>query len=310
MNMTSKYNYVICPLCGSDNSKTVFPSTSKIEATETPEVYRCTNPGYGTHDRIVKCQECNLAYSNPRSPSDAILESYRAVEDPVYVQEQDGRQLTFTHHIRHLERQIGPANGRKLLDVGCYTGIFVDVALKHGWNAMGVEPSHWASAFAQQQGLPVIEGTLATANITDASQDVVTLWDVIEHLPDPLVELREVARVVKPDGWTVVHTMDIDSLAAKVMHGRWPWLMKMHLIYFSQQTMSDMLRKVGFQPVYSKAMGRYLRLGYFATRVAALSPRVGKPFSTLIERTGLKGLPIPLNFGDLFTVYARRTSDL
>jgi hypothetical protein len=100
--------------------------------------------------------------------------------------------------------------------------------------------------------------------------------------------------------------MDIDSLASRVMRERWPWLMKMHLIYFSQRTMADMLRKVGAEPEYSKEMGRYLRLGYFATRVTALSPLAGRLFSWLVDLTNTRQLPIPLNFGDLFTVYARK----
>jgi len=205
-----------------------------------------------------------------------------------------------------MEKIIGQPNGRSLVDVGCYTGVFVDVALARGWRAVGVEPSHWAAAYAQSRKLPVIEGTLATSGIADSSQDVVTLWDVIEHLPDPLGELEQVARVTKPGGWTVLHTMDIDSWAAKLMRERWPWLMQMHLIYFSQRTLADMLRKVGFEPVYSRAMGLYLRLGYFASRVTALSPLLGKGVSWVVDTTNLRQVPVPLNFGDLFTVYARK----
>jgi 2-polyprenyl-3-methyl-5-hydroxy-6-metoxy-1,4-benzoquinol methylase len=205
-----------------------------------------------------------------------------------------------------MESIIGRANNRSLLDVGCYTGIFVDVALAHGWNAWGIEPSHWAATIAQSQKLPVVEGTLQSVQIADESQDVVTLWDVVEHMPNPQAELREVARVIKRGGWIVVHTMDIDSITARIMGQRWPWLMKMHLIYFSQQTLANMLYKVGFEPTYSRAMGRYLRLGYFSTRVTALSPAVGRLFSFAINKVKLQQLPIPLNFGDLFTVYAKK----
>jgi 2-polyprenyl-3-methyl-5-hydroxy-6-metoxy-1,4-benzoquinol methylase len=294
-------------MCGADDIDVVYNAREE----QTPnansyDAYRCTNPGYGTFDRIVKCRRCQLAYSSPRSPNEAILDNYKAVEDPIYIQEQDGRRLTFAHHIRHMERIIGSANGRTLLDVGCYTGLFVEAALQRGWKAKGIEPSYWATSVAQADHLPVIQGTLGSAGLADASQDVVTLWDVIEHMPDPLHELQQVARVTKSGGWTVIHTMDIDSLAARLMRERWPWLMKMHLIYFSHKTMANMLRKVGFEPVYSKPMGRYLRLGYFATRVTALSPTVGRVFSFVVDKTNLRQLPIPLNFGDLFTVYARK----
>jgi hypothetical protein len=147
---------------------------------------------------------------------------------------------------------------------------------------------------------------LETANLPAESEDVVTLWDVIEHLPNPLEQLREVSRVTKPGGWTVLHTMDIDSLAARVMGERWPWFMDMHVVYFSQRTLATMLEQVGFEVVHSGAMGRYLRLGYFATRIAALAPFIGKPCSLVVDKLHLNHVPIPLNFGDLFTVYARK----
>jgi 2-polyprenyl-3-methyl-5-hydroxy-6-metoxy-1,4-benzoquinol methylase len=307
-NLESTCISLLCPMCGADDVDVVYNATSNNEQFDSPDAYRCTNPGYGTHDRIVRCRRCRLVYSNPRSPDNVIIENYKAVEDMIYVHEQDGRRLTFMHHIKHMETIIGKPNGRSLIDVGCYTGVFVEVALNHGWKTIGIEPSHWAAAYAQSRNLPVIEGMLATAGIADASQDVVTLWDVIEHLPDPMRELQLVARILKPGGWIVIHTMDIDSLAARIMRECWPWLMKMHLIYFSQRTMADMLRKVAAEPVYSKAMGRYLRLGYFSTRVMALSPRIGRIFSYVVNKTNLHQLPIPLNFGDLFTVYARKNA--
>jgi ubiquinone/menaquinone biosynthesis C-methylase UbiE len=308
MTQTMQLNhvYVVCPLCGADDTDEVHAATNAGYEASAPEAYRCTNPGYGTHDRIVRCRRCHMVYSNPRLTSDAILDSYKAVEDPIYLQEEDGRRLTFLHHAKHMERILGAPAGRNLLDVGCYTGVFVEVARARGWKGVGLEPSHWAVAYARSRGLPVLEGTLVSSAIKDESQDVVTLWDVIEHLPDPLGELQQVARVVKPGGWAVLHTMDIDSLAARAMRQRWPWLMQMHLVYFSQRTLGAMLRKVGFEPVRSQAMGRYLRLGYFASRVAALSPKLGDIFSSAVDAARLRELPIPLNFGDLFTVYARK----
>lgn len=302
----SSYAYVPCPMCGADDAIEVYPATSRAGAGLAVEAYRCTSPGYGAHDRIVRCRSCSLVYSNPRPVNEKILDSYKAVEDPTYLEEQEGRRLTFTHHVRHMETVVGKPAGRTLLDVGCYTGVFVEVALSHGWRATGVEPSRWAAIYAQSRGLPVIEGTLQNANLPDESQDVVTLWDVIEHLPTPLDELREVARITRPGGWVVIHTMDIDSLAAKLMRERWPWLMQMHLIYFSQHTMAAMLRQVGFEPVRSGPMGRYLRLGYFASRVSALSPQAGRIVGSVIDGLRIRQMPIPLNFGDLFTVYARK----
>ena len=295
--------YVACNLCGNNQTRLRFPSTVADDLLPTAvEAFRCTSPGYGRHHTIVQCKNCGLVYTNPRIDGSKILDSYEAVEDPLYLEERDGRVLTFERHLRPLEKLHAPSG--KLLDVGAYTGVFVEIAAQHGWEAWGVEPSHWAVEQACARGLHMIEGTLATSGLADASIDVVTMWDVIEHLTDPFAEVQQAYRLLKPGGLLVVHTMDIDSLFARVMGSRWPWLMEMHVYYFSQRTLQAMLAKASFQILRSEAQGRYLRLGYFATRIAGFSPFLGRLFGRLFRALRLSETPIPLNFGDLVTAYA------
>jgi ubiquinone/menaquinone biosynthesis C-methylase UbiE len=233
-----------------------------------------------------------------------ILDTYEAVEDPLYVEERAGRVLTFQRHLKPLERHTGPPSGRPLLDVGCHTGVFVEIAARHGWDAWGVEPSRWAVDLAQGRGLRVVQGTLETADLPEATFDVVTMWDVIEHLIDPSSALERVHRLLKPSGLAVLHTIDIESLFARLMGARWPWLMEMHVFYFSRRTLRAMLEKCGFQVLSDRPQGRYLRLGYLMNRVGALVPLVGRPAEWLVTTLNLRGVAIPVNLGDLFTVYA------
>ena len=152
-------DYVTCNLCGSADTRLRFSAT--LAAGERPhsaDAFRCTHSGYGRHHDIVQCRQCGLVYTNPRLSGGDILDSYVAVEDPLYLQERDGRVLTFERHLRPLER-IKPPPGN-LLDVGAYTGVFVEIAQRHGWEAVGLEPSLWAVAEARRHGLPMIEGTL------------------------------------------------------------------------------------------------------------------------------------------------------
>jgi 2-polyprenyl-3-methyl-5-hydroxy-6-metoxy-1,4-benzoquinol methylase len=295
--------YVACNLCGSHQTRLRFPGTVAGDVPPTAvEAFRCTSSGYGRHYPIVQCQQCGLVYTNPRIDDSQILDSYQAVEDPLYLEERDGRVLTFERHLRPLEKLHAPPG--KLLDVGAYTGVFVEIASQHGWEAWGVEPSRWAVEQARARGLRMIEGTLATSGLADASIDVVTMWDVIEHLTDPFAEIQQAYRLLKPGGLLVVHTMDIDSLFARVLGGHWPWLMEMHVYYFSQRTLHAMLAKAGFQVSRSEAQGRYLRLGYFATRLGGFSPVVGRVCGRVFRALRVNDLPIPLNFGDLVTAYA------
>ncbi|HET7091235.1 MAG TPA: class I SAM-dependent methyltransferase [Anaerolineae bacterium] len=298
--------HIPCNLCGSVDTRLRFPSTIPDDTLpHDPGAFRCTHSGYGRHHTIVQCTHCGLVYANPRLDGSDILESYVAVEDPLYQEEREGRVLTFERHLRPLEK-LKPPPGR-LLDVGAYTGVFVEIAARHGWDAVGLEPSHWAVHEARNQGLPMIEGTLESADLPRAWYDVITLWDVIEHLTDPHAAIRRCHSLLKPGGLLVVHTMDIDSPFARLMGARWPWLMEMHLYFFSRRTLTAMLERSGFAVLRAEPRGRYLRLGYFATRVGGLlGKRAGDVLGGLIALLRLNRAPVPINLGDLFTAYATK----
>lgn len=296
--------HVCCNLCGAEDGAVRYPSTIGEGQDGDWRAFRCTHCGYGRHHTIVQCQRCGLVYTDPRPERRDILETYQAVEDPLYLEEREGRVLTFEHHLKPLEHLTGPPDHRPLLDVGCYTGVFVEIAARHGWDAWGVEPSRWAVEQAQAQGLHVVQGTLDTAGLPEEYFDVVTMWDVIEHVTDPSGTLRRVHRLLKPGGLMVVHTIDIESPFARLMGARWPWLMEMHIYYFSRGTLRAMLKQCGFQVLSDRPQGRYLRLGYLMNRVSALVPLVGRPAEWLVTRLGLRRWAVRVNLGDLFTAYA------
>lgn len=297
---------VKCDLCGQDNYKVRYPATLNGNSDIQVDAFRCTNPGYGHHPQIVDCQTCGYVYANPRWSEDELIGAYAAVEDETYVTERVGRVLTFQKHLQHMEKWTGAGNGRSLLDIGAYIGVFVEEAQKSGWNAIGVEPSDWAAAEAQKRGLNVIVGTQDAPELQGKTFDVVTMWDVIEHVDSPSEEMAKAYHLLNPGGWLVLHTMDINSLIAKIMGKRWPWFMDMHLHYFSQKSMAQMLENNGYEVIWSGSQGRYLRLGYIASRVGGLNQSLGNLVTKAVRSLGLVEKALPINFGDLFTVYARK----
>lgn len=298
--------HVNCNLCGRNDWRVRYPATTSNESQPEVDAFRCTCSGYGAHQQIVQCRHCGHIYTNPRWEADQLLEAYEAVEDETYVHERAGRERTFTHHLLALEKYTGPGDGRPLLDVGAYIGIFVEVANARGWQAMGIEPSQWASGVARDKGLPVHQGTLDSELLNGRGFDVITMWDVIEHLDDPAAEVAKARDLLNPGGVMAIHTMDVDSLVARIMGRRWPWLMDMHIHYFSQATMKRLLLDHGLEVIWSGAQGRYLSLGYLASRVSGISRPLGSLVKGVVHGVGLDQQAVPVNFGDLFTVYASR----
>ena len=270
------------------------------------DAFRCTTPDYGIHGRIVQCNKCGHIYTNPVQDGEELLALYAAVEDNIYVEERIGRRLTFNKHLDALEKITGAGNNRKLLDVGAYIGVFVEVARERGWDALGVEPSDWAAEYAQDNHIPVLKGTIDNPKIVTQKFDVITMWDVIEHLSDPLGELKKAYRLLRPGGIIAVHTMDVDSWAAKLLGARWPWYMAMHVQFFSQSSMIKFLEKAGFEAVWTGVQGRYLRMNYLASRLGGVNATIGRLAEHMVHQLNLAEQAVPINFGDLFTVYARK----
>lgn len=299
-----------CLLCGHSNFVEQYPNTRPEDySSETFAAYLCTHPGYGVHPPIVRCTNCGLMFTNPRPNSDSIAENYTDVEDQTYLDAEAARFATFERRLKWLEKHTGPAEGRRILDVGAYTGVFVDVAAKAGWDSWGLEPSRWAANYADSQGRQVVQGLIQEHKFQPASFDVVTLWDVIEHVPDPVQVLQQTYDLVKPGGWIAVHTMDTNSLFAKIMGNRWPWLMEMHIIYFTKHTLAETMRAAGFSVREVNAEGRFLQLGYLVSRLQSYSQPMYKLLDGFSTVTGLSKVNIPLNFGDLVTAYGIKPID-
>lgn len=148
-----------------------------------------------------------------------------------------------------------PAVGR-LLDVGCAAGFFLAEARVH-YEVQGVELSAWSSGYARDVlGLPVFTGTLHQAALPAAHFDVITLWDVIEHVPDPVPLLAEAARLLKPGGRLVLTTGDWDSAYARSKGADWhlaapPW----HLTLFGRATMALAGERAGLKVLHCASEG-------------------------------------------------------
>ncbi len=199
--MLEASEHVICNLCGADDYDIVYTST--LNGVHKPDLshFRCTSSSYGVHPRIVKCKNCGLVYANPRLHSDTIHESYASVADPMYEQERAGRLITFRRNLRPLDKMVNTTSSpRRLLDVGAHIGVLVEVAREYGWDAWGVEPSHWAAERAQERGLRVLPTTLRAAQFESDFFDGVSSQLVLPFMERPMDYLQEHKRVLKKGG--------------------------------------------------------------------------------------------------------------
>ena len=257
------------------------------------------------HGNIVQCQNCGMVYNNPQFDPNQLLRFYSQVEDPAYIKQRQGRELTFKHSLKQLHEFVKPPGN--LLDMGCYTGVFLEAAFANKWNVYGIELSSWAVSHAQKLGIgTVFQCTLDQVPLSQGSMDVITMWDVIEHLPQPAEALKKAAFLLRPGGILALSTHIIDSWAVKLF-GRWyPFFMDMHLVHFSKETLKKMLSKQGFEILGIKKHKRIIMLDYLMERIWSLFSPLKPILKSLMKWKRFPKIPININFMGLINVYAKR----
>lgn len=226
---------------------------------------------------IVACGGCGLRHLAPQ-PDEGVLtalyeEAYYHSEASEqrgyarYAAEAENWRATFRDRLRLLP------SGPRVLDVGAAAGFFVEQARQAGRQAEGVEPSRWAAAYARDVlGVPVQTGTLQAAALPAEAFDLVTMWEVVEHLPEPAAALAEVHRVLAPGGFLALSTPDAESLAARLSGARWLGWRKVpeHLWFFGAHHLVRLLERAGFEVVSRRYVSLTVTLAFALERLGSL----------------------------------------
>ena len=260
--MTDRPVYVKCNLCGSEKNRAIL----KV--------------GY---DRVyAACCRCGLVFRNPRPPDEQVHAFYRNGDFSSSDAEIEvHRQKLYQGFLSKLEK-LGTEH-RRLLDIGSGYGGFLAMARDCGWEVFGVELSRTACDYvAERYGLAVHQGDLTEADLPSRYYDVVTMWNILDHLPDPLEQLVEVRRVLKAEGVLFIRIPNF--LFQRINFGLGCLIDKLlplsnaevadrisifHLYCFTSSTLRRMLQKAGF----SRA------------RISNSRPSVGDPYSAFAPRS-------------------------
>ncbi len=232
-----------CYICGADDARLAFKKRGR---------------------KVVQCRRCGLIYTNPHPVNETLFdevydvgEKYRAKTDRVT---KPGRLLTYRRLLDELE-PLRETN--RVLEIGSGFGYFLSEAQARGWQATGVEISPFSTDYAKRTyGVESLTGTLEEhfeALKNSGPFDAVTLWNVFEHLPDPLGSLRQFHELLRPGGVVMIKVPDARALMRPRTPGQRLWhrtyLRKyfplhahMHIVHLTPDTFARMAQMTGFAP--------------------------------------------------------------
>ncbi|MGH9186051.1 MAG: class I SAM-dependent methyltransferase [Acidimicrobiales bacterium] len=284
-----------CPMCGTDDRRILFEDPPHT---------------------VMRCGACTMVWVTPRLSGEALRhvydEGYWSSDAPRSKGYADYRrdERLYLKTFRKRLAFVGPHLGLpgRLLDVGCAAGFFMQAASEAGWQVDGVELSPEISAYARDRfGFEDIHvGTLDTAPVEPGSFDVVTMWDVVEHVPDPQSLLRQAHVLLRPDGRLVISTQNVDSPFAKLLGRRWHhYKHDEHLYHFNHATIRQVHVDAGFEVTHltPRLAGKYVSVSFIAERSTRIHPAVGKALSPF---TRLHRANVYVNFRDEMIVVSQR----
>ena len=288
-----------------------FASSSSItEGDLDSEEYKATAVGARDYPAVYVCLACGLEQVPESLVPQTLENAYESVVDSTYLDNKPAREHTYRRSFDRIQLYLPERTGA-LLEVGAYCGLFLKEAQRRGWTAEGVEPSVWASKFANEQmGVRVRQGYLHDLLPELRPQyDVVATWDVLEHVRDPLSYLKQCGSLLPAGGTLAFSTLDVDTWAPRVLGTRWPWLMNMHLFYFSRHTLKTLLDKAGFDLVQCKPYVHYASLRHIYKGGLRVMPgflqRVLSLFTSLVPQK----LLVPVALGDIKLFIARKRAE-
>lgn len=287
-----------CPICSTNETEFFVVGQDRLF---------CAVPDRFT---LRRCGACGCIFQDPIPAQDKISSFYpkdywwapanresSAVSRRLKSLETAYREFVAMDHVRFLERCAGRsgAGGRTLLDIGCGSGLFLHLARKRGFTPHGMDVSEAAVQLAQRHyALKVRRGSIGD-DIWDAGQfDFITLFHVLEHLPDPKAALLYTRKLLKPDGSLIVQVPNAESLQARLFGRRWYGLdVPRHLINFTPRALGLLLGESGFE-IHGRA--RFSLRDNPASIASSLIPGLDPVGRSARRARGITGIMAILDF--------------
>ncbi|MCL5073275.1 MAG: class I SAM-dependent methyltransferase, partial [Actinobacteria bacterium] len=257
--------------------------------------------------QLAKCSNCKLLFDQKSYSINSYLSIYNKnyftdthIKGGYYNYYEDSvvNKLTFKHRLKNIKSFIKQKKP-SLLDIGCACGDFLKVSQEFNLgNVIGVDVSNYAINECLKKGLNV-KRVKSSKNISQLYKkikfDIVTLQDVIEHYQNPATELKQIAKLIKPQGLLFITTPNATSLSQRLLRGYWYHYKKgEHIYYFNTNNIVKFLAKVGFKVIKVQNTPSWVSIRYLVNRLTYYIPFLKLISKSKLTNNSFFKIPFPI----------------
>lgn len=239
-----------CPICDSTRLVLDFEGRTTL------------NPKDPARWRVERCEDCTLGFLNPQ-PSWDDLQAYYTEDYAPYSATDDVEAAARQARDDGEFRFVPVPAGKKVLDIGCGAGFFLRVCRALGAAVVkGVEPSPIAADFSRSHGLDVFNGTVDRFE-TGETFDLITVNQVLEHVPDPVATMARIKTLLAPGGSIIVTVPNAACIWARKLGWKWDGAdLPYHLMQFTPESLTRAVDKAGLTVKRLRTYSDPLIVGY------------------------------------------------
>ena len=259
-----------CPLCKSVTTASSFRGRGDSNEVLNSRM-KASGSGSGGRD-IYLCFTCGVYFCYPLPDPEELLTAYDGAPDDNFVSQNEFRYKTFKNSFLKFAKavELSPRDV-SVTDIGAAGGVFLHVMKDLGYPARGLEASSWLAEYGRNKyGVDLIQGDIRDFEPSADSLDILTYWDVLEHLANPKSDLDILTSRLKSKSIVLVSLPSTDSLSFKTLRWRWPMHLDVHLFYFNKKSLESLFETFGFTLIYTSKYPQRLSLGYLLLRVMLL----------------------------------------
>lgn len=245
MSKIREFKLNICPVCLSKDTLELYPAN--VDLKKLVFTYEFSPESQKTF-QVIRCNNCSHVFcsSIPKN----FYKNYEDVIDKEYLRHFRTRELSAQSVLNIIKSYV--SSGR-LLDIGCATGDFLNVARDIGYIAEGLELSRWSAELARKKGVKVYSDRLKILSQKfPGKYDIITMFGVIEHFQNPRDEMLYINKLLKSDGILVIWTGNVDGIMSRILGRRWWYWQGQHIQYFTNKSLNNLALLTGFKHVTTK----------------------------------------------------------